>query len=1380
MRMVGMATSQMAMYFNLAFIVSMALGALAGLWKGYKKGLYWFVVMAVYYLLFFVSIQMMTPLFWSMKIPFLGLFLGRIDRNLQSALSVQDVVHHYLLPFIQKHMGTDEALNAELLQLMDTAGQLLFKIVYTILYFTIFLFLYKAFFGLVRIMFIRTHRGEPAHRFLGILFGVGQSLLGFSVAVILSSGLMSLSRQGLVLLSEIEKQMEKPFLQENTRQRIEGAIEGYHQSLPVRFLYQWELKDHKTNVNTPLPIQLFDAAYRIRYRGEDISLRKELSLILDMVTTYYQSDVPKTKNWADFKPSEVQTIVRHAQRSDLIPLILPLGIELFYERSETGLPVSRETLYGIDWKRELQVFGEVVLLTYELIDTSGLRGGQKPRSEITLDGDHIERIFDELADSQVINESVAIIAKPLLARNERLSLIITIPDDIEMDHEIRAIGLIAKEIFNTNITLGDLESRDVTRILSVLDTMDLTVFLESRIISEALINIFTNKANIEAFSRLVVPEGIVWYDTYNETGERIQDGELRRLLVAFQKMVQVVDSIDFSTFDLRFVSRLDDSAIEHLFDSEVLVATVSTHLLNLELGTTPLVVADDLLNEQHNLHKEELKHLARATREIYDQLSCETCENGIDLNGIFAMEDAIYETIFNSRIIADTIGQLVYDQGSEFMVIPDDVKTTVYREGNPIDVVRADELQNLLLAGKAMGFQSIDNLEIHVNFLKSLKQPGTDLLDREKADRVFASKIVHATTSKLLFDASESNPALVIPRVALSGDPLIITENEAVTFIDKEELKHLLQGVLMLDIDEFEHLTDVNLQEMAEHMPILTNSAIIHASISKQILTLNPSQVYLPQTRFNGKPFSITVADGTLYVDKDEIHSLAKAAILLNIHQVNDFTGTIDLTPIFIEANQDQLLTSSLIHYHLSQQLLQNPQGFFVTPYKNEEGKDIRVVRGSDEYVSKEEIKAIIGALEVLGLNSIDGFTNRFDLQRLNTEDAQEQLLRSAIIQATLSKKLLDFDDDIIIVPLYREGALEEPVQLTITHGAGYDLYVVKDELKAIINGFLAMGYVNFESFDTMPVTSDRFFNARETLLKSASIQATISHRLLSNAMVQVPDSVRVHMPDLTYITKDELERVLDALEALQLTNFDAFDFGASIIIVQNIDYDRIVQSKILQATISKEILAVAKNEHVATDNRMLIVPSTLRELTTINGVDFEQIQQDELARLLDALRIFAVADFNVPLDAASLNAFTETEIDQLLASGSVHYTIQHMIQDNDFLVIPDYAKEPFYGLEHPIITRDEVKRFILAVQALASGDITTITFNFESIAQLNAEKQEVVLSSIIVRATISGPLRTLVNSYDPTYLQPEHYEDEATGVLTKEAILAIFDSFLY
>jgi hypothetical protein len=104
----------------------------------------------------------------------------------------------------------------------------------------------------------------------------------------------------------------------------------------------------------------------------------------------------------------------------------------------------------------------------------------------------VEELFDELADSELMTLAAYVALQPLLENmSSQIQSIITVPVDLDWADEFRAFGSVAGAILNTGVTASDIESGDPSVILSSISSLDLTVLLDSKIVTEALINVFS-------------------------------------------------------------------------------------------------------------------------------------------------------------------------------------------------------------------------------------------------------------------------------------------------------------------------------------------------------------------------------------------------------------------------------------------------------------------------------------------------------------------------------------------------------------------------------------------------------------------------------------------------------------------------------------------------------------------------------------------------------------------------------------------------------------------------------------------------------------------------------------------------------------------------
>jgi len=140
------------------------------------------------------------------------------------------------------------------------------------------------------------------------------------------------------------------------------------------------------------------------------------------------------------------------------------------------------------------------------------------------------------------------------------------------------------------------------------------------------------------------------------------------------------------------------------------------------------------------------------------------------------------------------------------------------------------------------------------------------------------------------------------------------------------------------------------------------------------------------------------------------------------------------------------------------------------------------------------------------------------------------------------------------------------------------------------------------------------------------------------------------------------------------------------------------------------------------------------------------------LINLLTSLSSLNITDFGGAMDASVMTDMTDAELDVLLASASMHITIDNMLKGNTNIStsIPDLALVTAYTITD-VVSKDEIKAFIIASNTLSSSsDFTNVTFNVTAITSLSASDRDVVLDSMIVRNLLTDQLETTMTADDP------------------------------
>jgi len=852
-------------------------------------------------------------------------------------------------------------------------------------------------------------------------------------------------------------------------------------------------------------------------------------------------------------------------------------------------------------------------------------------------------------------------------------------------------------------------------------------------------------------------------------------------------------------------------------NQEILLSSASMHATITkqidDLGPSILVVPNtDVFDDEIKdsdfgtlfIYKDEIKSLINAL-DILGVGDITSFTGTVSLNAFLPSTSPLtyntnQNTLLASASMHATITKQINDLGSSILLVPStDVDSATIKDTvSGTLFIYKDEIKALINALDLLGVTDITTFTgtVSLNSIFGSESNQNTLL---------ASASMHATISKQILDLGSS--VLLVP--ATDVDNLAVREVVSLTdFVYKNEIKALINSLDILGINDITSFTGtVELDAIfgsEDNQNILLASASMHATISKQITDLGPSILVVPTTDVNNLSVRATVAL-TDYIYKNEIKALINALDILGINDITAFTGTVSLTsffasvtPLEYDTNQNILLASASMHATITKQIDDLGSATLLVPLTDFDNNSIQATVSSNYFIFKNEIKALINALDILGVSDITNFTGGFSLTSLSGDSEQTTLLASASMHATISQKLFSQPDDVLIVPTYSQAGEVElnRIQKTVS----LTDFIIKDEIKALINAFSAMGFMNLESFGT-GIDSSAFFTNPDLILLSSSIQATFSYKMLNGTGGEliVPDTdavtleiIRIVQSDVTYIEIDEMKAIINALEILNLTNFDTMDFTPAAIF--SADFDELLLSVSMQATISKNILSGALDQTAPVGSGSLIVPDYFRQAIMVNLVSDEQIEKVELKALLTALETLEISDFSGSMNASTVTNMDDAKLSTMLLSGSMHVTMDNMLKGNPNIAVPNKAyyggnlTTPLYDI-NGLIQANEIKYFILAAKEIGS-DFTNVDFSYSAIESLDAGQQTIVLTSMIVRNMITPDLVTAVDAYndipaflggpDPVLYDPipdSFYEDNDNSTfLTSSAILTLID----
>lgn len=1423
------------MYFNILFISILGLGLLFGFLRGMKKAMYSFVVTLIFLIVFFLTLNVAVNFLYNVNIPFLGRLVGDFYPALSSVTTLKDAI----VIVLSDVLGTEYQqvlANENLMEFVTAVSFFVVKIAYTIIYFTVIQIIYRFIMFLIRVIFFGNKKKDKKrnkHRLLGSAFGLLSGAISVFITIIILGGVINIAGSITAIAENINEDQildlefnprgnlyqanysvitlsessAEDFGFEEALSYLNDLISAYNENMVVKAAKLITIPVNEEAEE--LSLYLFDQVISMDYKEEKIAFRKELQIFSQAVNGILSSEFFSSSNLGDLQGQEIRDFFTTISNSQLLGMILPLGIEVASEIFETDISVPVDELYDIAWKDEILRLGAVAATVFDILSSVDFFAEEPNLVDVTLDGTQINNLFDELSESEIVNLAAYVAIEPVLKMADSLvQSIVTVPEDIIWKNEIKAIGHIAGEIFNTGITLGNVQSNDPMLIITTLSSMDFTIILNSRLVTNALINILSGNTELEIdLSYLIIPEGIIWLDLLDDDGNILVNGELRNILLAINALAGQVEGIDLNNFDLSTIAQLDVDAINTIFESLILVASVTELIKTLDLGAYNLIIPDSVFDDNGYILKLELQSLATAIHMAAGELLCdlddEACQEiGFDIGKALTLSSNNIDTLLNSEILSATVGKIVIDLGEEVLTIPNTASVTILVNEVGVNVVGKEEIKNVFLAVQVLEITDFDDIEIDTSILKKLADnEDSKILDADKAEQLFDSMILHATISSFVIDLSEQgDQVLVVPYLSVTDEVIRYTEEgESFDYISKQEMERVLTIILSLEIDDFDSVDTLDLNLIIDNSQLILDSAILHATISKQLLDLNVEMVVVPY--LNEDEQSIRLSKGTtVYLIREELEAVFDALKVVGIDDINDFDGEIDIDVILSdESNITILLASAIIHATVSKQLIDlDDQGTISLPYLAED--NITVIRksvglGVEEtvYVVKIEIEAMFEALNALEINDIESFTGDIDLSLLADSQTREKVLASSTIQATISKQLFDLDNDgTLVIPYLTEDNITE-IRVTVGSAATETVYIISSELDSIFIALNVLEIDDVNSFDgdidIDKILSDE--NNITTLLASAIIHATVSRQLIDldddgtislpylaeNNITFIRKTVGLEDEATVYVVKNEIESIFKALNALEISDIESFSGDIDLSLLADPQTrTKVLASSTIQATISKQLLDLDADgtlvvPHFAEDNTTLVrvnVGSGITESTYVIASEL-----DKIFIALNILEITDINSFDGNVDLSVLAIGNNAEV--VLSSDVIQATVSKQVLDLDndeTIKVPYFAEDNLTIIRTTVgsletetiyVTKIELEFLVLALDLLEINDVNTFDGNVDLSLLSDSNIRSSVLSSAVIQATISKQLFDLDN--DGTLVVPYLSEDNVTEV---------------
>lgn len=1163
------------MDYNLIFTLTLAatvlFAVLRGYLRGYKKSLYYFVVTLAFYAIFFLTLNTVTQLIYTTEVPALAGVADFTGPTLE--VTVDNL--------LDESLGEDFAFitsNPESAAFFESLALFAVKLVWALLYFTVVSAFYWFITRFIGLFFIRVPRDKETRkkqrkRGMGAVVGGLHGIVAVSMLLILTGGIINLN-QSLLVIAEVltpneatvqesdimllndPNPLDSPELDE-----LRAVVDGFVNNPIVNAF------DRISVGGVPYYLVLFDQIFSLDYEGVNIPLRSELAIMADIATLFPEDALdPSTLD-----PNAISSAFNRLADSRLVEAFMPVAVRaLVNEFGDEGLDLSR--LEGLDWAEEIRSLGNILALTINVMQQANAFNEDVALSTVALNEDDVVALFDALGASDVLAISLEAGFEFFLRdAEEPLSLILVWPEDLDFASEMAAIGQVVVALIDLGVTF-EAEDEETLDFITPLLGFDFTLLLNSQLISEALIRIVDGTAQIEALEMLEVPQNTVWRDTV-VGGEITQKGELRLMFEAITALFNAVEGFDFENPSLEIVAQFDEPLIETLFESRVLLATVSVLITELDLAGTPLILPDAVLDAEGYLLKQEMVILANGLSLVLSAMS--ESEEGFDVNAILSLSDTALDTLLESQIIAATIGRLMIDfVDQDLLRVPPSVLDSVLVNNQPVSVVSQEEVKDVFAALNVLGLSNFTSLEFNANFFANLSDPQTGLLDEDKLETFFASKIIYATVSFVLLDSLDGS-GLYVPVEDPQGDPLRFSE-DGLEYITRDELNAFFQAIATTGLLSFGEVDGIDFSVILDNLEVVLESAIFHATFSSQLSVAGGGFIQIPENTVNGDPMIIIVGPSgqqTSYVDADELIALFDALTLLGFADLEEANTGFDVSLLIGVDNQDNrdtFFASSIMYATFSDVLLGLNDGFLTIPDANvTTSAPVRLTLFGTNYLDLDEIDAFLNALEALGVSSFND---------LNLTPAQvfgsdlDIVLESAIMHASLSGLILDVATDegapsaasIIVPTALRQnitvlGAPQQQIEAT--------------ELKALFNGFDLLGFITYAESINGPRFTNLSESELESVFESGSLHYTAHHILTDTAILSVPSLALEATPYGTIVSAAELVRLIEASRALGNPNFAAASLTfAQLNNLSPEDRDTILASQVMRNVLTPDI----------------------------------------------------------------------------------------------------------------------------------------------------------------------------------------------------------------
>ena len=325
-------------------------------------------------------------------------------------------------------------------------------------------------------------------------------------------------------------------------------------------------------------------------------------------------------------------------------------------------------------------------------------------------------------------------------------------------------------------------------------------------------------------------------------------------------------------------------------------------------------------------------------------------------------------------------------------------------------------------------------------------------------------------------------------------------------------------------------------------------------------------------------------------------------------------------------------------------------------------------------------------------------------------------------------------------------------------------------------NGDLHLN-IHESDVDNLTITQEEV----ELIVMSEIMEATISHNMVVNDMLSVPETAytlidtygrNVQTP---FVHSDEMRNVFDLLFDLFDEENDGIDINNDInsdIVINHSNKKKLLSSKIMTATISTHII----------DNvtGIVIVDSVLADLVLYGKGSRKMINEDELENLLESL--LTVLGGTISISDTTLDSLTvpttESARAALVSSTILRATITEQVFANETKIRIEadsqgvaYKMEQVNGKDFIVLSINEIVAIMNGMDIISgrSGEFNRISFDVAYLFSLDQNSRNELIDTIkgsaVYRYLISDALCKPVYGSYCIYELVGKYDSQIPGV---------------